>query len=266
MAQAAGFGQQLPFPLLRIRLPPAAAIPQMPRWVWVFQGFPVCFRGSLCGRCPGEAARFCCCTGSGRKQQALPTQPLGPGEALLRGQRCLARARGATSHSGHSRDVPSSSSSVAQPDTGPSLTILGGHCPAQLPAASCPPARPCGHRGQQPLCPGWSPPHWAQQSTGWSSFQSCHFFFISDFTCHGWEGAGAYPWLCPPCRHSVGWGRRAGGAVAGTGTGRYLLVGKAVQHGHQEALQGEPGVSPPLPSLSWGWDGLRLPQATSGCF
>lgn len=35
--------------------------------------FPVCFRGSLYGRCPGEAARFCCCTGSGRKQQ----QPLG---------------------------------------------------------------------------------------------------------------------------------------------------------------------------------------------
>lgn len=169
--------------------------------------------------------------------------------AALPTQRCLARA--SHPHSGHSRAVPSSSSSVAQPDTHSSLAIPGGHCPARLPAASCPPARPCGHCGQQPLCPGWSPPHWAQQSTGCSSFQSCHFFFISDFTCHGGEGAGAYPWLCPPCRHRVGWGSRAGGAMAGTrtGQGRYLLVGKAVQHSHQEALQGEPAVSPP-PSLS----------------
>lgn len=76
--------------------------------------------------------------------------------------------------------------------------------------------------------------------------------------------------LIPGCALPAGtaWGRAGGQEVPWQGQeqGRYLLVGKAVQHGHQEALQGEPGVSPPLPSLSWGWDGLRLPQATSGCF
>lgn len=67
------------------------------------------------GRLPGSAGAQ-----AGREAAGLPTQ------------QCLARARGATSHSGPSRDVPSSSSSVAQPDTRPSLAIPGGHCPAQL--------------------------------------------------------------------------------------------------------------------------------------
>lgn len=37
--------------------------------------------------------------------------------------------------------------------------------------------------------------HCVQQSVGWSSFHSCHFFFISDFT---WgETPMAFPWQCP---------------------------------------------------------------------
>lgn len=46
----------------------------MPGWVRLSQGV---------GGVLGEAARFCWGSGSGRKQQELPTAP---GEALLRGQ------------------------------------------------------------------------------------------------------------------------------------------------------------------------------------
>lgn len=112
---------------------------------------------------------------------------------------------------------------------------------------------------------GWLPHHRVQQSAGWSSFQSCHFFFISDFTCHGsGDQKGLFPGRAFPAdRAGEGWdgkatsrGRaepqcRAEEAAVGT----YLLIGEAVQHGHQEALDGEQGSEtpppPPLPGLGW---------------
>lgn len=62
--------------------------------------------------------------------------------------------------------------------------------------------------------------------------------------------------LVPGCALPEGtaWGWEAGQKVPWQGQGRYLLVGKAVQHSHQEALRGEPGVSPPaVPVLGLGW-------------
>lgn len=66
--------------------------------------------------------------------------------------------------------------------------------------------------------------------------------------------------LSPGCARPAGpgWAGEAGQELPwqgqGQGQGRYLLVGKAVEHGHQEALQGEPGVSPPrCPSMGLGW-------------
>lgn len=76
--------------------------------------------------------------------------------------------------------------------------------------------------------------------------------------------------LSPGCAlpAGTGWGGEAGQELPwqGQGQGRYLLVGKAVQHGHQEALQGEPGVSPPrCPSLGLGW-ARAPPRSLLGAF
>lgn len=189
------------------------------------------------------------------------------GEALRRGQRWLVRAKGASLAPQLGTPPPAAPVLLGAAklrrwsQSGCPGRALPQHgSPAALPSSRAPAASGPSALALQ----GCSPHHWAQQSAGWSSFQSCHFFFISDFTCRGGEGeSGGFSLAVPSPQTERGGGwqshrPRQGRAPAPGGeaaAGMYLLVGEAVEHGHQEPLEGErasePPAPPPLPGLGW---------------
>lgn len=88
---------------------------------------------------------------------------------------------------------------------------------------------------------------------------------------------GSSPWLCPPHRPSRQRGggvrrwqslraeqRQAPAAGRRSSAGTYLLVGEAVEHGHQEALEGQQRSQPPQHPFSRGWNELSDPWPLLG--
>lgn len=205
-------------------------------------------------------------TDSGREQQAhLPRQLTEPkrGEALLREQRWVVRAKGASL--APQLGTPPPAAPVLS-GAGPSPAVPGERChsttspqplpSSRAPAASSPPV---------PALQGCFPHHWAQQSAGWSSFQSCHFFFISDFTCRGGGGeSGGFSLAVPsPRSEQASWGTAELLAEAGPSpsAGRRSCSGyvppcwRSSRARPPETPGGEqasePPVPPPLPGLGW---------------
>lgn len=164
-------------------------------------------------RCPGRGLLMVY-----RQQQAhLSTQLIKPeqGEAPLRGSDGWCELR-----------VPASPLDRSGEMSPPAALVLKGAaqlrrrsqppCPTMrcCPSTASPLPSSCGC-SPSPVAPwGWSLHHWAQQSTGWSSFQSCHFFFISDFTCHGGEReSGGFSLAVPSAQTmpGMGWHDKATG-------------------------------------------------------
>lgn len=217
----------------------------------------------------------------------LPLQLTKPkrGEALLRGQRCPVRAKGACLPLGPQRgDVPSSSSSALRCGTVETLVPAWpsrvGAAAARPPHGPLPSSRapaPVAASSPSPLAlRGQLPHHWAQQSAGWSSFQSCHFFFISDFTCHGGGESGGFSLAVPSLQTKLARGGMAKPpAEAGLSPSagqeklqrvRTSLLAKQYSTATRKPWRESRGVSPQHHPLSWGWDGLSLPRSFLGAF
>ena len=145
-----------------------------------------------------------------------------------------------------------------------------------FPMVSCPPAGPW-----HPLRPAAAlrrrlPHHWAQQSAGWSSFQSCHFFFISDFTCHGGGESGGFSLAEPsPQTEQARAGMAKPPAEAGLSPSggqeklpqvRTSLLAKQYSTATRKPWRKSRGVSPHCHPFSRGWDGLSLPGPFLGGF
>lgn len=181
-----------------------------------------------------------------------------PGEALPRGQQCLARARGACVPLGPQRGTTPPAAPGLSGDAGASLAVPGGCCLST--ASSWPPwpAAPlpwlCGATGHITGCSGAPGGRASRAATSSSSPTS---------PAMAWE---LFPCALPAERGGEGWeGKAPGqGAAEPRRWARTSLLAKQYSTATRKPWRESRGMRPHHLPLSQGWGGVGLPTPFLG--